>query len=90
MQQRLALLNPQRVEIMDDSKQHAGHEGAKSGGHFSLVIVAPAFLGKTMLARHRMVYDSLGDLMRTTIHALTINAISPDEERHCVLNSRRI
>lgn len=80
MQQRLAALDPVELEIGDDSALHAGHEGAKGGGgHFTLTIVSPHFNGKLTVARHRMIYNSLGDLMHTRIHALSIRAFAPGE-----------
>ena len=60
--------------VQDDSAAHAGHAGAASGGHFTVVIRAPAFAGKARLARHRLVYDALKDLMDSGIHALVIDA----------------
>lgn len=80
IQRRLAVLAPEQLELIDDSALHAGHAGARSGGkHFRLAIVAPAFAGKNTVARHRMIYDALGDLMRRDIHALAIQARSPEE-----------
>ncbi|MDX1607517.1 MAG: BolA family protein [Candidatus Competibacterales bacterium] len=71
---------PQDLEIVDDSAAHAGHAGARSGmGHFNVLIVAEAFAGQPPLARHRMVYQALGELMRTDIHALSLRALAPDE-----------
>ena len=69
----------ERVEIMDDSAQHAGHVGAKAGGHFSITVVSPKFSGLNAVQRHRLVYDALGELMRTDIHALSIRALTPAE-----------
>lgn len=80
MRERLAVLEPSLVEIEDDSALHAGHAGARDGGHYRLHIVAAAFAGKTTVARHRLVYDALGDLMRSGIHALAIRAQAPAEE----------
>ncbi|MFN3397418.1 MAG: BolA family protein [Sulfurimicrobium sp.] len=80
MRQRLASLEPEALEIGDDSALHTGHEGAKSGGgHYNLTIVSPQFDGKLTVARHRMIYNSLGDLMQTRIHALSILAFAPGE-----------
>jgi BolA protein len=80
MEQRLEALAPENVEILDESGDHVGHEGAKGGGgHFHLVIVSPRFAGQPTLARHRMVYEALGDLMRKDIHALAIRALTPNE-----------
>lgn len=78
--QRLAVLCPLRVELIDDSAKHAGHAGAQGGGgHYRLLIVTESFRGKSTLARHRLVYDALGDLMRGRIHALSISSLTPDE-----------
>ncbi len=80
LRQRLASLAPLWLEIVDDSHLHAGHAGARDGGgHFQVRIVAEAFAGKNTLARHRLVFDAAGDLMRGRIHALAIHARSPDE-----------
>ena len=75
-----AALEPESLEVEDDSHKHAGHEGAKSGlGHFSVSIVSSNFNGMNMLARHRAVYAALDDMMKTDIHALAIEAIASDE-----------
>lgn len=75
-----AALAPRELEISDDSHRHKGHAGARSGaGHFSLWIVAEAFSGKSLLQRHRMVYDALSEALGTEIHALSIKALTPDE-----------
>jgi BolA family transcriptional regulator, general stress-responsive regulator len=79
LRQRLALLQPETVVIVDDSHRHAGHAGARDGGHYQLQIVAQAFAGKSTIARHRMIYDAAGDLMRGQIHALSIRAEVPGE-----------
>ncbi|HTL13873.1 MAG TPA: BolA family protein [Thermomonas sp.] len=73
-------LAPLALEIRDDSHRHAGHAGARGGqGHFGVDIVSAAFAGKPPLARHRLVYAALGELMQTDIHALAIRARAPDE-----------
>lgn len=74
---RLAALQPSRLEIEDDSARHAGHAGAREGGHFTLTVSAPGFTGRTTLQRHRMVLDLLGDLHASGIHALSIVALAP-------------
>ena len=80
IEKKLAALKPDSLEIVDDSRAHAGHEGAKSGGgHYRLVIVSPEFAGKTTQLRHRMVYEALGPMMRHEIHALAIKAYAPGE-----------
>lgn len=77
---RLAVLQPESMELLDESAQHYGHEGAKSGGgHFRLLIVSNAFRGKSLPERHRMIYGALGTLMQRDIHALAIRAYTPDE-----------
>jgi BolA family transcriptional regulator, general stress-responsive regulator len=80
IKQRLAQLEPESLEIVDESGRHAGHEGAKGGGgHYRLTIVSRRFAGQPVQARHRMVYDALGALMRKEIHALAIKAYAPEE-----------
>lgn len=79
LRQRLAALNPESLIIHDDSHRHAGHAGARQGGHYQLQIVAQAFAGKSTMARHRLIYDAAGDLMRGKIHALSIRAKAPGE-----------
>lgn len=77
---RLAVLNPLAIEIEDDSALHAGHAGAKGGGgHYRMTMVSDAFIGKNTVARHRLIYGALGELMRTRIHALAIRALTADE-----------
>lgn len=71
---------PARLVITDQSHRHAGHAGARDGrGHFEIEIVAAAFQGKLPLARHRLVYAALGKLLETDIHAINIQARTPDE-----------
>jgi len=80
MRERLAALEPDAVDILDESGKHVGHEGAKGGGgHYQLVIVSPRFAGVARTARHRMVYQALGAMMQHEIHALAIQAYAPDE-----------
>lgn len=81
MRRRLGALAPARLELLDESAQHAGHAGAAPGGntHWRLTIVSAAFTGKPVVARHRMVYQALGDLMQHPIHALAIVARAPEE-----------
>lgn len=76
----LQALQPASLVVVDDSHKHAGHEGARDGrGHFSVEIVSAAFEGLAPLARHRRVYDALGEMMQTDIHALQIRALTPAE-----------
>ncbi len=73
-------LNPIHLEISDNSRQHAGHAGAeKNKAHYTITIVSSIFIGKTLIQRHRLVYAVLDELMKTTIHSLSINALTPDE-----------
>ncbi len=79
LRERLAALQPQSIRIEDESHRHAGHAGAREGGHYQLFIVASIFAGKNTVARHRLIYDAAGDLMRGKIHALGIHASAPEE-----------
>jgi len=80
IEESLATLAPESLEVVDESAAHAGHAGARSGGgHFRLVIVARAFEGKPAQLRHRMVYEALGPMMKNEIHALAIKAYAPGE-----------
>jgi BolA protein len=74
-----AALAPESIDVRDDSAQHAGHAGAAAGGHYTVTIVAGAFAGKSRVARHRLVYDALADVMQRGIHALAITAYTPEE-----------
>lgn len=74
-------LDPTKLEIYDDSASHAGHAGAREsgGGHFYATIVAEAFTGKSLVQRHQIVYQALGDLMKTDIHAFSMKVYNPNE-----------
>lgn len=73
-------LNPQELVLADEGHKHVGHPGARDGrGHFRLRIVSAEFADKTQVARHRMVYQALGDLLQTDIHALTVEALTKEE-----------
>lgn len=73
-------LSPEQLEIVDESHLHAGHAGAASGaGHFAVTIVSDKFQDKSLLERHRMVYMAVDDLMRSEIHALSIQARTTEE-----------
>ena len=73
-------LDPEELEVVDDSHRHAGHAGARDGrGHFQVRILSRHFTGKRTVERHRMVYAALGALMQTDIHALGLVALSPDD-----------
>ncbi|MCA1925056.1 MAG: BolA family transcriptional regulator [Thiobacillus sp.] len=80
IRERLAALEPESYTLHDDSEAHRGHAGAASGGgHFNLTIVSPKFRNLSTLARHRLVYEAMGDLMQRDIHALSISALTPEE-----------
>jgi BolA protein len=72
-------LSPLSLEIIDDSARHAGHAGAREGGHFRVLIVAEAFKGHSQLERHRLVYAAVEPLMGQGVHALSIVARTPEE-----------
>jgi BolA protein len=74
-----AALNPSAIEVEDDSHLHAGHAGARDGAHFTVRLTSARFTGLTRVARHRLVYDSLGSLADQGVHALAIVALSPDQ-----------
>jgi BolA family transcriptional regulator, general stress-responsive regulator len=73
-------LQPLALEIIDDSARHAGHPGAREGGHFRVTIVAAAFRGHSALERHRLVYEAVGPLLKGVVHALNITARTPEEQ----------
>ena len=80
LEQALTALAPEHIQLADDSAEHAGHAGARSGGgHYTLTIVSGRFAGLSRVARHRLVYDTLGELMKTRVHALAIRALTPEE-----------
>ena len=74
-----ARLQPSALNVQDDSHLHAGHAGAREGRHFSVVVVSERFTGLTRVARHRLIYDSLNQLIPRGIHALAIDARAPGE-----------
>lgn len=76
---RLQPLTPQQLVWGDDSHLHAGHAGAREGGHYRLLLVSPRFTGLGRVARHRLIYDALGPLGPLGVHALQIDAKAPDE-----------
>jgi BolA protein len=82
IEQRLAALEPELIQIYDESAEHVGHAGAASGGgHYQLIVVPRRFEGQARVARHRLVYQALGDLMQRQVHALVIMALTPEELR---------
>jgi BolA family transcriptional regulator, general stress-responsive regulator len=74
-----ARLSPQVLEIRDDSAAHAGHAGARDGGHYHVYIVAPAFSRLPLVRRHRLVQDALAPLYATAIHALSLDTRAPED-----------
>ena len=83
IRQRLAVLEPLVLDVVDESAQHAGHAGAQPGGetHWRVSIVSPRFAGQPVVARHRMIYQALGELIQNPIHALAITARAPEEAK---------
>ena len=75
-----AALTPTHLDIRDDSARHAGHAGAREGGHFHVTITAAAFIGRGAVERHRMVYAAAAELMGRDIHALSIDAREPQKK----------
>lgn len=76
----IATLDPESYTLEDESAAHAGHAGARSGGgHYALTVVSPKFRDLNTLARHRLVYAAMGELMQREIHALSITALTPEE-----------
>jgi BolA family transcriptional regulator, general stress-responsive regulator len=82
IEQRLSVLAPELIQIYDESAEHAGHVGAAAGGgHYQLILVSRRFEGQARVARHRLIYEALGDLMQHRVHALAITALTPEELR---------
>ncbi|MFQ5513175.1 MAG: BolA family protein [Myxococcota bacterium] len=76
------VLEPEWLELEDESHRHRGHPGAAGGGsHFRLTLVSPSFAGRSRLDRHRMVYDALREELGAAIHAVSIRALTPEEWR---------
>jgi BolA protein len=72
-------LAPLALEISDDSAAHAGHAGARDGGHFRVRLVSAAFRGRPQIERHRLVYAAVAPLLQGEVHALNIRALTPEE-----------
>ena len=83
IRERLAALEPVSLEVVDESAKHAGHVGSRPEGetHWHVAIVSPRFAGQSVVARHRMVYQALGELIQNPIHALAITARAPEETK---------
>ncbi|NRB71572.1 MAG: BolA family transcriptional regulator [Xanthomonadales bacterium] len=74
------VFQPESLQVEDESHLHAGHAGARDGrGHFRVSIISEAFEGLSLIRRHRLVYEAMGSLMETDIHALSIEAIASSE-----------
>lgn len=76
---QLESLSPSHLHIQDKSHLHSGHTGNSGGGHYSLTIVSDTFNNLSLINRHRLVYDTVDELMKTSIHALSIQAKTPVE-----------
>jgi BolA family transcriptional regulator, general stress-responsive regulator len=76
---RLQYLEPTALSLIDESTMHAGHKGNGGGGHFKLKMTSSHFCGKSLIMRHRIIYQTLTDLIPQKIHALSIEAIATDE-----------
>lgn len=75
-------LSPESLDITDDSRLHVGHAGAAAGGgHFSVRIVSEKFRDRSLIERHRMIYQAVSDMMPAEIHALSIQALTADEQQ---------
>ncbi len=72
-------LAPVSIEVQDDSHLHAGHAGAREGGHYTVRLRSARFTGLSRVARHRLVYDSLGNLQALGVHALALDTRAPEE-----------
>lgn len=78
--QRLQALAPKELHVQDESSKHARHAGSNGGGHFQVTLKSSQFSGKSHIIRHRMIYDLLQDMMPHRIHALSIKALSTEDE----------
>ena len=72
-------LNIHHIEIIDDSAKHAGHKQNSGGGHYNAFIISDSFEGKSLIQRHRLVYDALGEMMTNDIHAFSMKTLTVDE-----------
>ncbi len=86
----VAVLEPERLDIRDDSALHLGHAGNAGGGHFSIVMASSHFSGKSRIMRHQMIYQALQDLIPSRIHALSIVAHALDEHEPIHFNHKEI
>lgn len=73
-------LDTDDIAVVDESHKHVGHAGARTGlGHFAVTVRSPVFADRSMIERHRLVYEALGEMMQTDIHAVSIRALAPDD-----------
>jgi len=79
LEARINSLNPSYLDLQDDSALHAGHAGNTGGSHYTVTVVSEVFTDLSLVRRHRVVYEAVGDLMTHDIHALSINAKTPTE-----------
>lgn len=77
--ERLGEIEAVTLEIADESEKHKGHAGARDGGHYRMTIVSDRFSGQSTMARHRMIYGMLSDMMKGEIHALALKTYTSDE-----------
>jgi BolA protein len=75
-------LEPVRLDVINESHLHAGHRSSPGTGesHFRLLVVSPRFAGRSRIERHRMVHETLSDLLENGVHALAIKALAPHED----------
>ena len=74
-----AVLDIHHIEIIDDSAKHAGHQQNSGGGHYNAFIISDSFEGKSLIQRHRLVYNALGEMMTNDIHAFSMKTLTVDE-----------
>jgi BolA family transcriptional regulator, general stress-responsive regulator len=79
LRERLADFAPQVLTLRDDSAAHAGHAGAREGGHYYLTLVSEQFVAMGRLARHRAVMEKVSDLIPSPVHALSVKLFAPTE-----------
>jgi BolA protein len=78
----MAAFAPTELEVIDESHKHKGHAGARDGrGHFRVKIVSSRFVGRKPIERHRMVFEALDSMLKTDIHALSVEARATDPKK---------
>ena len=73
-------LNVSKIDLVDESYKHIGHNKDTSGGHFKLMIVSDDFQDMKLLDRHKLIYNILGRMIKVDIHALSIRALTKQED----------